>query len=118
MQQLKMRLRVIINSIIDQKIHTEGMTEEEAMALMMRRAFELGYRRYEWKCDSLNAPSVAAAKREWCTSGHAYPTHWRWARGYRGRSRYGTRSLSTACFCSTAFAWTTKSSSTSHPTRL
>jgi RimJ/RimL family protein N-acetyltransferase len=35
----------------------------EAMYLMMRRAFELGYRRYEWKCDSLNAPSRAAAKR-------------------------------------------------------
>ncbi len=36
----------------------------EAMYLMMRRAFdELGYRRYEWKCDSLNAPSLAAAKR-------------------------------------------------------
>jgi RimJ/RimL family protein N-acetyltransferase len=32
----------------------------EAMYLMMRRAFdELGYRRYEWKCDSLNAPSRA-----------------------------------------------------------
>src|SRR5690606_10913843 len=29
----------------------------EAMYLMMRRAFELGYRRYEWKCDALNAPS-------------------------------------------------------------
>jgi RimJ/RimL family protein N-acetyltransferase len=36
----------------------------EAMSLMMRRVFdELGYRRYEWKCDSLNAPSIAAAKR-------------------------------------------------------
>jgi RimJ/RimL family protein N-acetyltransferase len=36
----------------------------EAMALMMRRVFDdWGYRRYEWKCDSLNAPSVAAAKR-------------------------------------------------------
>jgi len=36
----------------------------EAMYLMMRRAFEeLGYRRYEWKCDSLNAPSMAAAQR-------------------------------------------------------
>jgi RimJ/RimL family protein N-acetyltransferase len=36
----------------------------EAMYLMMRRAFdELGYRRTEWKCDSLNAPSVAAALR-------------------------------------------------------
>jgi len=36
----------------------------EAMYLMMRRAFdELGYRRYEWKCNSLNAPSRAAADR-------------------------------------------------------
>src|ERR1700736_1084941 len=36
----------------------------EAMYLMMRRAFEeFGYRRYEWKCDALNAPSRAAAAR-------------------------------------------------------
>jgi RimJ/RimL family protein N-acetyltransferase len=35
----------------------------EAMYLMMKRAFELGYRRYEWKCDALNAPSRAAAQR-------------------------------------------------------
>jgi RimJ/RimL family protein N-acetyltransferase len=36
----------------------------EAMFLMMRRVFdELGYRRYEWKCNSLNAPSCAAAER-------------------------------------------------------
>ena len=36
----------------------------EAMALMMGHAFdELGYRRYEWKCDALNAPSRAAAER-------------------------------------------------------
>jgi RimJ/RimL family protein N-acetyltransferase len=36
----------------------------EAMYLLMRRVFdELGYRRYEWKCDSLNAPSRAAAQR-------------------------------------------------------
>jgi RimJ/RimL family protein N-acetyltransferase len=36
----------------------------EAMVLMLRRAFdELAYRRYEWKCAGLNAPSVAAAKR-------------------------------------------------------
>lgn len=40
MQQLKMRLRVIINAIIDQKIHTEGMTEEQAMALMMDEGFQ------------------------------------------------------------------------------
>jgi RimJ/RimL family protein N-acetyltransferase len=36
----------------------------EAMYLMMRRVFdELGYRRYEWKCNSLNMPSRAAALR-------------------------------------------------------
>jgi RimJ/RimL family protein N-acetyltransferase len=36
----------------------------EAMYLLARYAFEtLGYRRYEWKCDSLNAPSRRAAAR-------------------------------------------------------
>lgn len=36
----------------------------EAQWLLMRYAFEtLGYRRYEWKCDSLNAPSRRAALR-------------------------------------------------------
>jgi uncharacterized protein (DUF885 family) len=40
MQQLKMRLRLIINAIIDQKIHTAGMTEQEAMGLMMNDGFQ------------------------------------------------------------------------------
>jgi RimJ/RimL family protein N-acetyltransferase len=36
----------------------------EAQYLLMRYAFDdLGYRRYEWKCDALNAPSRAAAVR-------------------------------------------------------
>ncbi|MCL4146601.1 UNVERIFIED_CONTAM: hypothetical protein GTU68_002572 [Idotea baltica] len=35
----------------------------EAMHLMMARAFELGYRRYEWKCDAANGPSRTAALR-------------------------------------------------------
>jgi len=36
----------------------------EAMHLMAAHVFEdLGYRRYEWKCDALNAASVAAALR-------------------------------------------------------
>jgi uncharacterized protein (DUF885 family) len=39
-QQLKMRLRVTINSILDQKIHTAGMTEKEALDLMMQRGFQ------------------------------------------------------------------------------
>ncbi|HXW10370.1 MAG TPA: GNAT family protein, partial [Steroidobacteraceae bacterium] len=35
----------------------------EAMYLMMRHAFELGYRRYEWKCNARNEPSRSAAER-------------------------------------------------------
>lgn len=36
----------------------------EAMYLMMRHAFDdLGYRRYEWKCNALNEPSCLAAER-------------------------------------------------------
>jgi RimJ/RimL family protein N-acetyltransferase len=35
----------------------------EAMYLMMHHAFDHGYRRYEWKCDQLNAPSMRAAQR-------------------------------------------------------
>lgn len=56
----------------------------EAMYLMMRRAFdELGYRRYEWKCDSLNAPSRRAADR----LGFVYEGTFRQATIYKGRNR-------------------------------
>jgi RimJ/RimL family protein N-acetyltransferase len=56
----------------------------EAMFLMMRRAFdELGYRRYEWKCDSLNAPSRAAALR----LGFQYEGLFRQAVVYKQRNR-------------------------------
>ncbi len=40
MQQLKMHLRVIINAIIDQKIHAGSTSEPEAMALMMNKGFQ------------------------------------------------------------------------------
>ena len=56
----------------------------EAMYLMMRRVFdELGYRRYEWKCDSLNAPSRAAALR----LGFHYEGMFRQATVYKARNR-------------------------------
>ncbi|HET9578546.1 MAG TPA: GNAT family protein, partial [Usitatibacter sp.] len=56
----------------------------EAIFLMLRRAFdELGYRRVEWKCDSLNAPSRAAALR----FGFAFEGLFRQAVVYKGRSR-------------------------------
>jgi NAD(P)H-dependent FMN reductase/RimJ/RimL family protein N-acetyltransferase len=39
-------------------------TATEIQYLLMRHAFDdLGYRRYEWKCDALNAPSRRAALR-------------------------------------------------------
>ncbi len=40
MHQLKMRLRLIINAIIDQKIHTGTMTEQEALDLMIQDGFQ------------------------------------------------------------------------------
>jgi RimJ/RimL family protein N-acetyltransferase len=35
----------------------------EAIFLVVANAFDLGYRRFEWKCDSCNLPSRAAARR-------------------------------------------------------
>jgi RimJ/RimL family protein N-acetyltransferase len=56
----------------------------EAHYLLMRRAFdELGYRRYEWKCDSWNLPSRAAALR----LGFTYEGLFRQAIVVRGRNR-------------------------------
>jgi len=40
MQQLKMRLRLIINVLLDQAIHCEDMTREDAMRLMMERGHQ------------------------------------------------------------------------------
>jgi hypothetical protein len=53
------------------------------MWLMARHVFGLGYRRYEWKCDALNAPSRAAAAR----LGFSYEGTFRQALVYKGRNR-------------------------------
>ena len=53
------------------------------MYLMMRHAFKLGYRRYEWKCNSLNAASRAAAQR----LGFSYEGVFRQATVAKGRNR-------------------------------
>jgi len=56
----------------------------EAIFLMLSRAFdELGYRRCEWKCDSLNAASRAAALR----FGFTFEGIFRQAIVYKGRNR-------------------------------
>ena len=61
-----------------------SIASSEAMFLLMRYAFEdLGYRRYEWKCDALNGPSRSAALR----LGFQYEGIFRQALVYKGRNR-------------------------------
>ncbi|WP_338066733.1 GNAT family N-acetyltransferase [Janibacter anophelis] len=67
----------------------------EAMTLLARHVFDLGYRRYEWKCDALNAPSRRAAER----LGFTYEGTFRGHRVTKGRSR------DTAWFAMTAEDW-------------
>lgn len=56
----------------------------EAQYLLMKLAFdELGYRRYEWKCDNFNEPSKRAAAR----LGFQFEGIFRQAVVYKGRSR-------------------------------
>jgi RimJ/RimL family protein N-acetyltransferase len=55
----------------------------EAMYLMMRWAFEAGYRRYEWKCNALNLASRRAAQR----LGFSYEGVFRQAAVVKGRNR-------------------------------
>ena len=55
----------------------------EAMYLMMRWAFENGYRRYEWKCNALNRRSRQAAQR----LGLSYEGVFRQATMSKGRNR-------------------------------
>jgi uncharacterized protein (DUF885 family) len=40
MQQLKMQLRMTVNAILDARVHAHGMTEDEAMRLMMDRGHQ------------------------------------------------------------------------------
>lgn len=54
-----------------------------AMFAMMEQAFALGYRRYEWKCNSLNLPSRRAAER----LGFSYEGIFRQHMVVKGRNR-------------------------------
>jgi RimJ/RimL family protein N-acetyltransferase len=67
----------------------------EAMYLMMQYVFDLGYRRYEWKCNALNLPSRRAAQR----LGFSFEGVWRNARVENGRNR------DTAWFAMTDHDW-------------
>ncbi|UXY16174.1 GNAT family N-acetyltransferase [Chitiniphilus purpureus] len=55
----------------------------EALILLIRHAFALGYRRVEWKCNALNAPSRAAAAR----LGFTFEGIFRQATVIKGRNR-------------------------------
>jgi RimJ/RimL family protein N-acetyltransferase len=55
----------------------------EAMWLMIKEAFELGYRRCEWKCNALNMPSRYAAQR----LGFSYEGVFRQATVIKGHNR-------------------------------
>jgi RimJ/RimL family protein N-acetyltransferase len=75
---------VEVGSLVFSPLLQRRPAATEAMYLMMRRVFdELGYRRYEWKCDALNAPSRAAAER----LGFQYEGLFRQATITRGRNR-------------------------------
>ncbi len=60
-----------------------GRAATEAMFLMMDWAFRAGYRRYEWKCNALNAASRSAAQR----LGFSWEGTFRQAAVVKGRNR-------------------------------
>ncbi len=60
MQQLKMRLRMIINVMLDQGIHLYGMSEQQAMDLMMNEGFqEEGEAAGKWRRACLTATQLS-----------------------------------------------------------
>ncbi|MFZ1220860.1 MAG: DUF885 domain-containing protein [Chthoniobacterales bacterium] len=60
MQQLKMRLRVICNAIIDQSIHAGNMSEQEALDLMMKEGFQQeGEAVAKWKRARLSSSQLS-----------------------------------------------------------
>lgn len=85
-----------VGSIILSQVLQRTAAATEAQFLLMRYVFDdLGYRRYEWKCDSLNAPSRKAAER----LGFTYEGTFRHASVYKGRNR------DTAWFALTEKEW-------------
>jgi len=84
-----------IGSIVFSPQLQRTTTATESVYLMMRHAFDSGYRRVEWKCDSLHVVSRRAAER----LGFHYEGTFVNATHYKGRSR------DTAWFAVTAEEW-------------
>ena len=60
MQQLKMRLRVICNAIIDQSIHAGNMSEQEALDVMLKEGFQQeGEAVAKWKRARLSSSQLS-----------------------------------------------------------
>jgi uncharacterized protein (DUF885 family) len=60
MQQLKMQLRMVINAILDARVHAHGMTEDEAMELMTGRGFqEEGEAAGKWRRAQLTSAQLS-----------------------------------------------------------
>jgi uncharacterized protein (DUF885 family) len=60
MQQLKMQLRMVINAILDARVHAHGMTEPEAMSLMTGRGFqEEGEAAGKWRRAQLTSAQLS-----------------------------------------------------------
>ena len=72
-----------IGSIVFSPALQRTRAATEAVYLLIKNAFDLGYRRCEWKCDSLNDASRGAAER----LGFRYEGTFRKATHYKGRSR-------------------------------
>ena len=72
-----------IGSISYSSVVQRTTAATEALFLMMDAAFDLGYRRCEWKCDALNEPSRSAGLR----LGFQYEGTFRQATHYKGRNR-------------------------------
>jgi uncharacterized protein (DUF885 family) len=67
MQQLKMQLRMIINAILDARIHAHGMTEAEAMALMTGRGYqEEGEAAGKWRRAQLTSAQLSTYYVGYC----------------------------------------------------
>ncbi len=84
-----LRIQPDVGSIEVGNVHFSPLLQRRAAAteaqyLLMRHAFDdLGYRRYEWKCNALNAPSRATALR----LGFHYEGTFRQAAVVKGRNR-------------------------------
>lgn len=63
MNNIPSHLKIELGGIWYSPIVQKSLVNTEATYLMLKHCFELGYRRVEWKCDSLNERSRKAALR-------------------------------------------------------